>query len=58
MSEFTIRGTFQTHRGDRTFETTVDAVNEDVAREHTYANLGSQHNLKRPKIEIEEVEGQ
>jgi len=57
MSEFTVRGTFQTHRGDRTFETTIEAENEDVAVEHAYANYGSQHNLKRAQIEISEVEG-
>jgi len=58
MSEFTIRGTFESQRGERAFETTVEAENENVAREHAYANFGSQHNLKRAQIEISEVEGQ
>ncbi|NHN43572.1 50S ribosomal protein L18a [Halorubellus sp. JP-L1] len=58
MSEFTIRGTFQTHRGERAFETTIDATNENVAREHTFANFGGRHGLNRQQVEIEEVEAQ
>lgn len=58
MSEFTIRGTFTTHRGESAFETTIEAENEDVAREHTFANFGGRHGLKRQQVEIEEVEGQ
>lgn len=58
MSQFTIRGTFQTKRGRNNFETTIDAENENVAREHTYANFGSRHGCTRQQIEIEEVEAQ
>ncbi len=58
MSEFTIRGTFQTKRGRNNFETTIDATNENVAREHTYANFGSRHGCTRHQVEIEEVEAQ
>ena len=33
----------------------VDAPNEDVAREHTFAEFGSKHGLKRTQVEIDEV---
>lgn len=56
MSEFTVRGRFQARDGMQPFETEQNAPNEDVAVEHTLANFGSQHNLKRTQIEIEEVE--
>lgn len=56
MSQFTVRGTFQAREGSRPFETTVEAPNEDVAREHTFATFGSKHNLKRTQMEITEVE--
>lgn len=56
MSEFTVRGRFQARDGMQPFETEQNAPNEDVAVEYTLANFGSQHNLKRTQIEIEEVE--
>lgn len=56
MSQFTVNGKFQARGGWQDFESTVDAENEDVAEERTYANLGSQHGLKRPQIRIEGVE--
>jgi len=55
MNRFTVRGTFKMREGWRSFEKVIEAENEDVAREHTYAEFGSQHNLKRMQIEIEEV---
>ena len=55
MSQFTVNGRFQSRDGWETFQTEVEAENEDVARERTYANFGSQHGLKRTQIEIEEV---
>jgi large subunit ribosomal protein LX len=58
MSEFTVRGRFQARDGWQDFETSVEADNEDVARERTYANFGGRHNLKRTQVEVEEVEGQ
>jgi len=58
MSEFTVRGQFQARDGWQEFETDVEAENEDVAREHTYANLGGRYGLKRTQVEVEEVEGQ
>ncbi|MFD1646995.1 MULTISPECIES: 50S ribosomal protein L18Ae [Haloarchaeobius] len=58
MSQFTVRGTFQAREGDRPFETTVEAPNENVARERTFATFGSQHNLKRAQMDVTEVEAQ
>ncbi|WP_435334476.1 50S ribosomal protein L18Ae [Haloarchaeobius sp. TZWWS8] len=58
MSQFTVRGKFQTRDGMSPFETTIEAENEDLAREHTLSNFGSKHNLKRTQIEIEEVKAQ
>jgi large subunit ribosomal protein LX len=55
MAEYTVRGRFQARGGWSSFETAVDAPNEDVAEERVYANLGSRHRLKRTQIEIEEV---
>jgi large subunit ribosomal protein LX len=55
MSEFTVSGRYQARDGWQGFETTLEAPNESVARERTYANLGSQHALKRTEIEISEV---
>ncbi|WP_251342299.1 50S ribosomal protein L18Ae [Haloplanus halophilus] len=55
MSEFVVSGRFQDRTGYRAFDKAVDAPNENVAREHTLAKLGSEHGLKRTQIEIEEV---
>ena len=55
MSQFTVTGRFKTRDGFAEFETSLDAENEDVAREHVYSRLGSQHGLKRTQIELEEV---
>jgi len=56
MSEFTVRGRFRSRDGWQEFETSVDADNEDVARERTYAEFGSQHGVKRTQLEVSEVE--
>ncbi|MDQ2050863.1 50S ribosomal protein L18Ae [Natronolimnohabitans sp. A-GB9] len=55
MSQFTVTGRFQARDGYAAFETTVDAENEDVAREYVLSRLGSQHGLKRTQIELTEV---
>ncbi|WP_435123969.1 50S ribosomal protein L18Ae [Halobaculum sp. D14] len=55
MSQFTVSGEFQTRDGQRPFTRTVEAENEDVAREHTFSRFGAEHNLKRTEITIEEV---
>ncbi|RRJ31026.1 50S ribosomal protein L18Ae [Halocatena pleomorpha] len=55
MSEFTVRGRFQTREGYQQFERTTTAENEAVAIEHTYADFGSEHGLKRTQVDIEGV---
>ncbi|PSP51400.1 50S ribosomal protein L18a, partial [Halobacteriales archaeon QH_1_68_42] len=37
------------------FEKTIDAENENVAREHTLAEFGSRHGLERTQVEISEA---
>lgn len=56
MSEFTVSGRYQSRDGWAPFESVIEAPNEAVARERTYANLGSQHGLKRRQIELDELE--
>jgi len=56
MSTFTVQGSFQARDGPQNFETEIEAPNEDVATERTYAEFGSRHNLKRTEIEIVEVQ--
>ncbi|EMA46458.1 50S ribosomal protein L18Ae [Halobiforma nitratireducens] len=58
MSQYTVTGQFKTRDGYAEFETTVDAENEDVAREHAFSQLGSQHGLKRTEIDLEGVDAQ
>jgi large subunit ribosomal protein LX len=55
MSEFVVSGRFQDRTGHREFEKTVEAPNENVAREHTLSQLGSEHGLKRMQVEINGV---
>jgi len=58
MSEFTVSGSFQSRDGHLEFEKTVEAPNDEVARDRIYSRIGSQHGLRRTQIDIEEVEGQ
>ncbi|MFB1066544.1 50S ribosomal protein L18a [Natrinema zhouii] len=58
MSQFTVSGRFKSRDGFAEFETTIDAQNENVAREHTLSQFGSQHGLKRSEIELDEVSEQ
>ena len=55
MSEFTVRGRFPARYGEQAFEKTIEAENEDVARERTYANIGSRHGKKRTQVDLGEV---
>lgn len=55
MTEYTVTGNWKTPEGWQAFEKTVDAENENVARERVYATFGSKHGLKRPQVEITEV---
>lgn len=56
MSQFTVRGTFETRDGRQAFTRRVEAANEDVAREHVYSRFGAEHNLKRTQVDLEEVD--
>jgi Ribosomal protein L20A (L18A) len=56
MSEFTVTGRWKARDGWQSFEKSVQAANEDVAREHTFAEFGSKHGLKRTQVEIEGVD--
>ncbi|QCC50897.1 50S ribosomal protein L18Ae [Halapricum salinum] len=56
MSTFTVRGSFQARDGPQPFEKEIEAPNENVATEHTLAEFGSKHGLKRTQVEIDEVE--
>lgn len=58
MKTYTVTGTFHPGGEQRGFTVEVDAENSDVAREHTLAELGSKHRLKRTQIEIKEVESE
>lgn len=55
MTEFTVSGRWDARDGWETFEKEIEAKNENVAREHTLAEFGSKHGLKRTQVEIEEV---
>lgn len=55
MTQFIVTGRFKDRDGYSAFETTIDAENEDVAREHVLSQFGSRHGLKRTQIDLEEV---
>lgn len=57
MTAYTVRGNWKSPSGWQPFEKEIDAENEDVAEEYTYAEFGSKHGLKRPQVDIEEVDG-
>jgi large subunit ribosomal protein LX len=56
MGTYTVSGRWQARDGWQRFEKEIEAANEDVATERTYAEFGSKHGLKRTQIEIGEVE--
>jgi large subunit ribosomal protein LX len=56
MDEYTVSGQWQARDGWQSFEKRIEAENESVATEHVYAEFGSRHGLKRPQIEVEEVQ--
>ncbi|WP_306055010.1 50S ribosomal protein L18Ae [Natronococcus wangiae] len=55
MSQFTVTGRFKSRDEYAAFETTIEAENERVDREHVLSQLGSRHGLKRTQIELDEV---
>lgn len=56
MSEYTVSGTFEGREGERAYSRVVDAPNESVAEEHTYALFGAEHGLKRTQVRIDAIE--
>ena len=58
MNQFTVTGQFKDRDGYAEFETSIEAENESVAREHVLSQLGSRHGLKRTQIDLEEVSAQ
>lgn len=56
MSEYTVAGRYRARDGWQAFEIVQDAPNQDVAVEHTYAEIGSSHGLARTQVEIDGVE--
>ncbi|MFB6192194.1 MAG: 50S ribosomal protein L18Ae [Haloarculaceae archaeon] len=50
--QFVVRGRYQARDGWQEFEKRVDAPNQSVAVERTYAEVGSQHALKRTQIDV------
>jgi large subunit ribosomal protein LX len=57
MSEFIVSGRFEARGGHQQFEKTIEAPNEDVATERTYALIGSHHGLKRTQVHVDGVMG-
>lgn len=55
MTQFTVSGQFQARDGYLSFEKSIEAPNENVAREHIFSQIGSQHGLKRTQIDLNEV---
>ncbi len=55
MDEYTVTGRWKARDGWQSFEKALEAENEDVAVERTYAEFGSRHGLQRTQIDIEEV---
>lgn len=58
MNQFTVTGQFKDRDGYSEFETSIEAENESVAREHVLSQLGSRHGVKRTQIDLEEVRAQ
>ncbi|SDL93965.1 large subunit ribosomal protein LX [Halogranum gelatinilyticum] len=55
MSQFTVSGRFRSRKTWKPFTKSVEAINENVASEYVLSRFGSEHGLKRPHVEIEEV---
>lgn len=56
MNQFAVDGQFRTRGGYQEFTKTVSAPNPEVARERVYSRLGSEHGLKRTRIDLDAVE--
>lgn len=49
-------GRYRARDGWQSFTKTIEAQNENVARERIYSLVGSQHAVKRTGVELETVE--
>lgn len=56
MNQYTVSGQFQTRDGHQSFTRSVEAENEDVAREYVLSRFGAEHNLKRTQVDIDAVD--
>lgn len=55
---FEVKGDYKTSKGLQAFTKSINALNENHAKERTFALLGSKHGLKRREIKIKEVKNQ
>jgi len=55
MDQYTVTGTWKARDGWQTFQKEIEAENEAVAVEYTYAEFGSKHGLQRAQVEVDEV---
>jgi len=55
MPAYVVSGRMPGRDGEQPFETEVQAPNESVARERTYATLGGRHGHTRAQVEIEAI---
>ncbi|WP_411965022.1 50S ribosomal protein L18Ae [Haloferax sp. YSMS24] len=55
MSQYTISGSFTSRGVSHNFTKTVEAPNENVAQERVFSLIGSEHGIKRTKVELGEV---
>ena len=55
MKNFEIKGTFRENKAVKKFSKTINALNENTAREKTLSIMGAKHNVKRIHIKIESI---
>lgn len=55
LQKFEVKGTFLMGEDWMPYTKVIEAQNAKLAEEHTYAVLGSKHNLKRRYIKIASV---
>ncbi|PSH02231.1 MAG: 50S ribosomal protein L18a [Nanohaloarchaea archaeon QH_8_44_6] len=54
MTTYVFSGEVSQGRGVQPFEREVEAETQEHAREKLYATLGSEHSIKRTKIDIQD----
>ena len=53
--KFEVKGTFRMGEDWMPYTKVIEAPNEKLAQERTYAVIGSKHNLKRRYIKVDSV---